>query len=434
MWRKLVCLSALALPLLGAVSAETPDSAVARSLSARIEAYLAPFLADGHLSGTLLVARNGEILFERAYGMANYELSVPNTPQTRHCIASITKPMTIAVVSQLAKDEVLHPDDPVAKWIEGFPRGDRITISDLLNHRAGIPHRVTTDVEEAQPHSAAEMVQLIKKSDFIFEPGEKSVYSSAGYSVLARIIELATGKPYGQVLQERIFQPTGMTRSLHPEPPHLIPDRASSYIPAPHGVLNAPLKDMSFLVGAGSVFSTPRDIHAMIRGLLEDRLGETAKAALLRDNGLRWNGITNGYRAFADYHSDTGVEVIFTGNLHSGAADRVRRDLPKIVAGEEIPTPERLDVEAVEVDEPVLLGYEGIYESDRGQKFTLRLQSGALFAGNRLLVPTSKTTFYSLQDYGRVNVIFDDDGNVERLDWEWGDQFWPWRRIGEIDD
>jgi len=421
---------AIVLCALGGVAGAAPDAPSSPELSRRIEEYLRPFVQAGHLSGTVLVARDGQVVFERAYGMANHELGVPNTPETKHCIASINKPLTIAVVCQLAEEHKLAPSDPVAKWIPDFPRGDRITVSHLLNHRAGIPHRVTTAEEETRFLSAADMVERVARSEFLFEPGERSVYSSAGYSVLARIVELIEGEPFGQVLDERVFRKAGMEHSVQPGFRTLIPNRATSYTPTTDGVMNEEPKDLSFLVGAGSVYSTAGDVHLAIRALLEGQLGQAAQAALLKDTGLDWNGITDGYRAFADFHKETGVEVIFTGNLHTGAVDRLREDIPRIVAGEAVPAPQVPRYREVQADVKTLLRYEGRYESERGQSFSMRVRAGKLFAGDRLLVPTSDRSFFSLQDYGRVDVIFDDAGAVERLDWEWGGEFWPWRRTG----
>ena len=425
---------AIVLSLWCAVAPAAEKSAPAPDLGRRIEAYLAPFVEAGHLSGTLVVARHGEALFERAYGMANYELGLPNTPQTKFGIASINKPLTIAVVSQLAEEGKLAPGDPVSKWIPDFPRGDRITISHLLNHRAGIPHRVTDAEQESQPLSAAEMVERIEHSELLSEPGERSLYSSAGFSVLARIVELIEGRPYGEVLEQRIFRRAGMEHSVDPGFRRLVPDRATSYTPAPGGVRSTELKDLSFLVGAGSVYSTAGDLHRLIGAVLSGALGQAARAALMREEGLRWNGVTNGYRAFADYYKDTALEVIFTGNLHTGAIDRLREDVPKIAAGETVAPAAVPRLDAVRVDERVLRRYEGRYESERGQSTSLRVHGGELYAGDRLLVPTSESTFYSLQEYGRVNVVFGEAGRVERLDWEWAGALYPWRRTGDAED
>jgi len=431
---RLVFLSALWAFPCAAAEPPAPSAIDAAETVRRIEAYVAPYVDAGHLSGTLLVARGGEVLFERAYGMADHELGVPNTPRTRHCVASITKPMTIAAVCQLAEEGKLAPDDPVGKWLPDFPRGDRITISHLLNHRAGIPHRVTSSEQESAFLSAADMVELAARADPLFEPGERSVYSSAGFAVLARIVEIVDGKPYADVVRDRVFRRAGMEHSVHPGFRALVPDRASSWVPTADGVLHAESKDLSFLVGAGSVFSTAGDLHRMMRALLAGELGQAARAALVRENGLRWNGITNGYRAFADYHADGAVEVIFTGNLHTGAVDRVRRDVPRIVAGEEVAVRVVPPVAAVHVDGSVLRRYEGRYEAEGGQSFSMRVRDGHLFAGDRLLVATSDRSFWSLQEYGRVDVVLDERGGVERLDWEWEGSFMPWRRTGPPED
>ena len=403
-----------------------------RDLARRIDRYVQSFVADGHLSGTLLVAHVERVLYERSWGMANYELGVPNTPATRACIASITKPMTIALFCLLADEGKVNPADSIGKYITGFPRGGEITLSHLLNHRACIEHRVTTELQESEPHTAADMVELVKKSTLLpHAPGEKSVYSSAGFSVLARVLEIAAGMSYGELITTRLFKPAGMTRSQHPGPHALIPQRASSYAPGPTGPQSTRLKDMTFLVGAGSVYSTPRDLHAFMQAVLTGKLGETTKTALMRAEGLRWNGITNGYRAFADYDLSTGYAVIFVGNMHTGATDLLRENIPKIAAGDNVATPARIRVVAIAVDPADLRVYEGVYQSERGQKFTVRSHPWGFFAGNRQLIPTSPSSFYSFEDYARVEFVRDAAGGIERLDWEWQGQMLPWKRIGD---
>jgi CubicO group peptidase (beta-lactamase class C family) len=423
------CAAALA----GAVAADTATPPrPPRDLARRIDRHVQSYVADGHLSGTLLVAQGERILYERSWGMANYELGVPYTPATRACIASITKPMTIALFCLLAEEGKVNPADSIGKFIAGFPQGSTITLSHLLNHRACIEHRVTSEKDETQPHTAADMVERVKKSRLLpHAPGEKSVYSSAGFSVLARVLEIASGMSYGELIATRLFAPTGMTRSLHPRPHALIPDRAPSYAPGLHGPRCTSLKDLSFLVGAGSVYSTPRDLHALMRAVVTGKLGETVKMALMRAEGLRWNGITNGHRAFADYDLETGFEVIFVGNMHTGAIDRLRDDVPKLLKGQELPPPARLQLAPIEIDATALTPFEGVYESERGQKFTVRSRPWGFFAGDRQLVPISNTTFFSLEDYGRVEFVRGPSGAIERLDWEWQGQMLPWKRIAD---
>lgn len=418
-----------------ALATELPAAGrpAAEELGRRIDAYVAPFVADEHLSGRLLVAYDGQAVYERSFGMANFELEAPVTAETRFNVASISKPMTGLLGLQLVASGALAMDDRLAKWIPDFPRGDEITVAHLFQHRAGIPHRLTQDPEESQPKTAAEMVELAKGAELLFDPGSDSTYSSGGYSVAARVLELAGGASYGELLERYVLAPAGMDHSLHPVGDRLILDRAGSYRIGPDGTIqNAALKHYSFLVGAGSVFSTARDLLALQRALLDGEFGEAATQSYVREGNLSWNGRTNGFRAFADFHGETGVSVIFTGNLLTGAADRMRADLPRIAAGEEVPVPQRLALEAVEIPAERLAGYQGVYQLRPGTELELSVNDGVVDMSGWTLVPVSQTSFFSPQDYARVSVVLAGDGSVERLDWEIGGEVYPMPRLGPL--
>lgn len=430
MHRILALAAALAFASVPLAGLEPPAG---EELARRLDSYAAPFLADGHLSGHLLVARGGEIVYERSFGMANWELETPVTADTRFNIASITKPITGLAGLQLIAAGKLSTADTLSRWIPDFPRGDEITIGQLFTHQAGIPHRVTTDAQESQPMTAAEVVELAKGVPLLFDPGTSSTYSSAGYSVLARVLELASGESYGQLVENLVFVPAGMTHSVHPVGDLLVPRRASSYLIGADGRLrNAALKHYSFLVGAGSIYSTARDLLALQRALLAGRYGDDAARNFLRDGDLSWNGRTDGFRAFADYDGDTEVSVIFTGNLLTGAADRLRADVPRIVAGEEVSAPARLAIVPATVAPEVLARYEGTYQLRPGTELELSVEDGVARLSGWTLIPTSETSFFSPQDYGRVEVVLADDGAVERLDWEAGGQVYPMPRVGPL--
>ncbi len=403
----------------------------ASELANRIDAFVQPFLDDDHLSGQLLVAIDGTVVYERAFGMANFELGVPATHETRFNIASISKPMTGILGQRLVEEGKLSMDDKLAKWLPDFPRGDEITVAHLFRHQAGIPHRVTDDEQESQAKTAADMVELAKVAPLLFDPGTSSTYSSGGYSVAARVLELAGGASYEDLLSKYVLAPAAMSRSLHPSGHALIEGRADSYLIGRDGAIrNSTLKHYSFLVGAGSVFSTARDLHSLQRSLLDGRFGDSA--ARLRDGNLKWNGRTNGFRAFADFHGETGVSVVFTGNLLTGAADRIRSEVPRIAAGEEVATPQRLALEPVEVPPAKLAGYEGVYQLRPGTELELSVDNGAVSMSGWTLVPLSDTSFFSPQDYARIEVILKGDGSVERLDWKIGEAVYPMPRIGPL--
>jgi len=413
----------------GAVMAGTaaPPSA---ELAHKIDAYVAPFLADGHLSGNLLVARGGEILYEGSFGEADMELGVPVTPDTRFNVASITKPMTAVIAARLIEAGKLGLADPLSRWLPAFPRAGEITVEHLVRHQAGIPHRVTTPEQEAIPRSTRQMVELAAAAGLDFEPGSRTSYSSGGYSVLARVLELAGGASYAELLAEHVFGPARMTDSVHAEGYRLIPHRARSYLIGPDGgVRNAALKEYSYLVGAGSVFSTARDLRRFVGALVSGAFGELARQAWVREGDVRLNGRTDGYRAFADYDGESELAVVFTSNLLTGAGDRLRRDLPRLVAGEDVATPARQRAVGVAVPEEVLRRYEGTYRLGSSTDLVLTVREGAVDLSGWTLIPTSPTTFFSPQDYARVSVVMGESGEVERLDWQQGDETYPVPRV-----
>src|ERR1700720_1745761 len=139
----LVCLS----PLLA--GAQTPQRPTDEELVRRVESYVAP-LAPHELSGTLLVARGDRVLVERSFGFANYELGVRFTPTTPTNVASITKPLTVIITSQLVEAGRLSLNDTVSKWVPEYVYGKRMTVRQLLNHRAGVPHRLLPDDAQSE--------------------------------------------------------------------------------------------------------------------------------------------------------------------------------------------------------------------------------------------------------------------------------------------
>ncbi|HSN87836.1 MAG TPA: serine hydrolase domain-containing protein [Thermoanaerobaculia bacterium] len=391
-------------------------------LARRIVEYLRPLQDAGELSGTLLVARDGAVVYEQAFGMASYELAVPNTTSTRYCVASISKPLTMIVAYRLVEQKKLALTDTLDKWFPDFPRAKEITVEHLLRHRAGIPHRVTSDAEEAVPHTAAEMVVLASRNELLFPPGSQGAYSSAGYSVLARVLELASGKPYEERREEIVLAPARAVHTVHPSPRRLVPGRAPSHLRGVRGPVPASLKDLSFLVGAGSLFSTPRDLFSILQALLAGTYGQEARQSLIREKGVSWNGITNGYRAFADHHLDGKLTVIFTGNLFTGAADLLRRDIPKMAAGEAVKAPQVPKVDPKPMSAALQKRYAGLYELRPGSQEPLEFGGpDEAWLGDWRLIPTSDTTFFSPQDYGTVHMVIGKDGAVEALEWKTAD-------------
>jgi CubicO group peptidase (beta-lactamase class C family) len=411
-----VCIS----PLFASAGAQSrPDDAEAVR---RIEAYVAPLAAD--LSGTLLVARGDRVLVERSFGFASHELRVPFTPATPTNVASITKPLTIIIAVKLIEAGKLAATDTVAKWLPEYVHGKRMTIDQLLNHRAGVPHRLVADDAQEEPKTADQMVLAANAMPLLFEPGAQSSYSSGGYSLLAAALEHAGGRSYDALLQQYVVGPVGAKTIRHLDHREILPGRASSVIPIGTGVINAPLRDLSFLVGAGSVYTTPRDIFAVMQGLLRGTYGTAARAALVRPTGLDWNGVTNGFRAFADWHAADSVSVLFFGNAHTGGIDLLRRQIPRILAGAAIAPPVVPTTTPVALSDAARARLVGRYDTGGGSTSIVTfLSPTVLLFGDRAMLATSDSTFFSTTDYAPVTFVGASSGTVQAIQWgpgTWG--------------
>ncbi len=357
---------------------------------------------------------------------------MPNGPRTKFCVGSVNKPMTLVILARLIELEKLAPEDTLDKYLPEFPRGGEITVGHLARHEAGIQHRVTERSDEVQAQTPASMVELAAGKELLFEPGSDSVYSSAGFSVLARVLELAGGKPYAQLLAEHVLVPAGLDDTSDAGTRAILEGRASSYYFDSRGFVNARPEDISYLVGAGSAYSTPRDLWLLQRALLAGKLGAAAQQFLVRESGnLIWNGLAYGFRAFADYDAATDVTIVLASNLVSGALDKIREALPKLAAGETVPVPAPIRAVAVDVAPEILATYEGAYQLRPGRNLELRVVNGAVLMNDWLLIPTAAATFFSPQDYAEIEVVLGEGGEVERLDWTTGGQTYPLPRVEE---
>jgi CubicO group peptidase (beta-lactamase class C family) len=421
-------LSILAASLLAFPRSATGSPAADR-LGRAIDAYVTPLVARDQLSGQLLVARHDTILVERNFGFADWELRSPVTPETRFCIASVTKPMTGTVAIQLLAARTIALTDTIGRWLPGFPKGDRITISDLLRHRSGIPHELIPDSEATRPMTAADMVAIARRQPLDFEPGSRSQYSSGGYSVLARILELVTGKTYAQLLSERLWGPLGMNHTSDQDSRALLPGRARAVVPGAHGLMNAPYEDFSHIVGAGSVWSTARDLHRFVQAVVSGALGPGPQASYLRDGKLDFNGLAGGFVAWCAVDSASGIEVIFAGNEHTGAPELLKSAVPQLAAGKSVSPPKLPEAPSRSPDPAELAGYVGTFRLDNGTRLVVSVRDGVLWANDWVLLPSADGSFFSPRDYGIVRGVKGPDGRIARLDWEQRGQVYPAPRV-----
>ena len=396
-----------------------PTSAIAQSDKARkIDAFIQPFLEANQFSGVILATESGKVIYEKPFGLANADFKIANSKETRIGIASITKLMTAVIRVRLIEEKKISSEDTVAKYIPDFPNGDKITIDMLANHRAGIPHRVMPPEQESLPHTSADMITWIKQAKPLFEPGSRRVYSSAGYTLLTRVMEIASGKTYSQLLNEYVFGPAGMRDSLDFDSEAIMGRRAQDYFLDQSGLYNAALKDYSFLVGAGSVFGTAADLNRFAEAIVDGRYGEGVKTRLVGEaEGLTGSGSTNGHRSFLEVEKNKKYGYVVLANLSCGAYDIIQRGVRAIMRGEEVPPPQLVQPKIINIPEKDLTPFLGRYRSTDGNDIDLILRNGHLYATDIKLFPVSADCFFEYKFFGTACFIRE-SGKIVRLEWK----------------
>ena len=315
---------------LGADIAGGPDRADVGSRGRELDTYLTAARDVRHFQGVVLVARDGRPVLEKGYGDASVELGVPNTPETKFLIGSITKQFTAALILQLQEQGKLDVQDPITKYLTDYPPepGARITIRHLLTHTSGLPS-YTDDAElmarRTVDASPAEVLATFRDLPLQFEPGTEFRYSNSGYFLLGLIIEAVTGQPYEQLLTERILQPLGMSESGYGHNEAILKHRARGHAFTADEWANTPQVAMSLPFAAGSMYSTARDLLRWDQALYGARvLADASKAQMftpgLGNYGYGWM-ITeiNGHRVIAH---DGGIDG-FTSHLARYVDDKV---------------------------------------------------------------------------------------------------------------
>ena len=178
----------------------TATNAFAQEKAQKIDALLKQFHDYGQFNGSVLVADGGKVIYKKGFGMANMEWNIPNQPDTKFRIASVTKQFTAVLVLQLVEEGKIKLDGKITDYLTDYRKdtGEKVTIHQLLNHTSGIPDYKNVS---SNPYSAADFVKKHVSGDLEFEPGSKYRYNNGGYSILGAIIEKVTGKTYETVLQ-----------------------------------------------------------------------------------------------------------------------------------------------------------------------------------------------------------------------------------------
>jgi D-alanyl-D-alanine carboxypeptidase len=428
----------IAVPLLAAFSlcAATPPGA-----EKKVDELFRP-VAGGKLPGAAVaVVRDGQVVFMKAYGMADVAKGIANSPGTIFRLASVTKTFTAAAVLQLVEGGKLKLDDPLSKFVPDFPNADKIRISHLLSHTAGVPDFIPYDE--------------VKKRPLEFEPGSRINYSNNGYYLLGRIVEKVSGQPWDEYLRDHIFRPLGMKHSGYDRTVELA-GRATGYLAGADGTYQ-PIAPQDALGGdaGGGLYSTVEDMALWAGGLASGKLltKETLERAstpgLLTDGrrtayGFGWmtttyrglrevghGGDATGFNTYFARYPDEKLTVIVLSNVGMRppgplpvAADLVHR-IAEVWLEDRM---QKADAQPdVKVDPAILESYIGRYKVDAPEVIIQNMGTHVVITrqGDHLvaeagpmtapLLAKSDTVFQALGSPAELTFVRDGSGKCPKV-------------------
>ena len=285
------------------------------------------------------VGANGQIVLQKAYGMADLEHGVPNTPDTIFEAGSVSKQFTAAAILLLAREGKLSLDDPVRRYVPELPDyGAPISIRQMLQHTSGL--RDWGSIEDiagwprtSRVYTHAHVLDIVsRQSRLNFDPGTRWSYSNTGYNLAAIIVSRVSGTPFADFTRMRIFEPLGMTHtSWRDDFTRIVKGRAIAYAESDDTYrANMPFENIH---GNGGLLTTVGDLLRWNENFVEPKVGDAALVlemqtpgrlsdsqefdygfglAIGRYQGLRevrHSGTTASYRAFLARYPEPHVSI-----------------------------------------------------------------------------------------------------------------------------
>ena len=390
----------------GLLSAQAPRVTVpAATVASRLDEYMSALEGLGY-SGGLLVVRDGKVIIEKSYGFANRDAGIRADTSTVYNLGSITKQFTAAAILRLEELGKLHTTDSIGRFFANVPADKRgITLHHLLTHSSGLESDFSpTDYE---PTTRDEYVRRAFASRLRTPPGQIYFYANAGYSLLAAVVEIVTGKPYEDALAELVLRPAGMLETGYKAPhwaaariahgyqsgqdwgtivTRIAPADAPYWALRGNGGLHTTLGDMHRWDAAQSNRSVLSDssrkkyttgyVNEGPAGLSQYAYGWAVMRTRRGTRLVTHNGGNRVYVAEFLRFVDEGVTIFLTSTVSELPASPVVRTLERIAFGEpyELP-PRRIAMAAA-----TLTAVAGTYRAPDGSRLTIRVSGEKLFA------------------------------------------------------
>ena len=427
-------LATLILPLaagLACADASRDDSSPGAVELAALDAVFADYSASDGPGCAFAVSRDGQQVMARAYGMADLEWHIPNTPETVFEPGSVSKQFTAAATILLALDGRIDLDDDIREYFPEMPDyGEAVTVRMLIHHTSGLRDWGSVAAIQGWPrwsrvHSHKHALDIASRQRALnYEPGRYYSYTNTGYNLQAMLIERVTGQTFDEFSQERIFRPLGMTKTQSRDDfTEIVDERSIGYRRGEDGEWHM-LMPFENVHGNGGLLTTVGDLLRFTRNLDTGEVGGPEFVRLMHEEGtldsgwktgyagglrvgeykgvreVSHGGSTAAYRAFLTRYPDHGVAVSLMCNVAEADSRGLVRQVAELYLADAMAEEPRADATGVDVDPADVAAFAGGYRDTRtGQYLELTADGSSLLMGGGPggppLAATSETGFAS---------------------------------------
>jgi len=391
-----------------------------------IDSLVSPQFTGNQPGISILIAKKGHIVYEKAFGSANIELNVPMQPDMVFRIGSITKQFTAVAILQLVEQGKISLQDSIQKYIKDFPsKGYTITVENLLTHTSGLIDYTSIDSYnpyiERRDFAPDFLINYFKDKPLQFRPSSKYSYSNSNYLLLGYIIQLVSGENYHQYMEDNVIKRAGLTHTFYAEEKTIVPNRDNGFFE------NCDYQTLSMGFACGDLLSNTEDLYKWNNAVTTYKLiskqsvSQAFAPHKLSDGtfsnyGYGWfieplygslcihhEGQTSGFIALEKYFPKEDIYISILTNVKSGE-DKTDFSYNRFKLFDNI-TPLALGrplVKEVNVSDSLLDDYIGTYSATFNKStLTIYKSNGELYANlsngtgkNLVLLALSETNFF----------------------------------------
>ena len=414
----------------------------AQSYEPKIDSLIQAYIKLNKFNGVALVTKNGNKVFEKAYGYSNKEKNILHTKENIFLIGSLSKSFTATIIMKLVEEKKLSLDDKVTKYLPEYTVASQVTIQHLLTHTAGIYEifRNPTYFKQAydsKRFSSEEKMSFFNTQPLDFVPGTKFSYSNSGYILLGIIIEIITKDTYENALKKYILNPLKMNntgydyKQLKHEKKKVI---GYSYLSKTRQI-ETKLWNADLLFSSGALYSSTADIYKFYKGLTSYKLLSKENLiqatnpfiggygygwfidSLANDRVINHGGNIDGFTSYLLFHPKNDICIILLNNITSSTLETIGNSIFKILTDKpyNLPKPKQ----EIQIPQEELLKYIGSYKVSDDYIMKITVENANLFLQinneKKIKLSAESNKLFFIKDEDITLEFVSKDGNISEL-------------------